>query len=332
MNVVKGCWVMVVLASSASALAEDKVAAESAFRAAKELEKAGKLAEACPLYEASYRADPQLGALLNLANCHELTGRTATAWVELRDATELATRRGDPRVEYTRKRLAALEPRLMKLRIEAPPGVTVERNGTDVTALVRQPLAVDPGTYRVRASAAGKLAWETSVAVEREGETVEVAVPELAPIASPPPASVPSPPPPVPAPAGTPVSRPRVAAPATAPPRPRARSLALAVGGVGVASAVVGLGFGVHARSQWQASRDPASCDVHNVCSPTGAAQVASARSSAAIATWAVGAGAALTVTAAVIWWTAPSERRRQVSVVPGVARDGASVSVFARF
>ena len=73
---------LTLLAMTSAALAEDKVAADAAFRAAKELEKAGKLVEACPLYETSYRNDPQLGALLNLANCHELTGRTATAWVE----------------------------------------------------------------------------------------------------------------------------------------------------------------------------------------------------------------------------------------------------------
>ena len=312
---------LTLVAMTSAAFAEDKVAADAAFRAAKELEKAGKLVEACPLYETSYRNDPQLGALLNLANCHELTGRTATAWVEYRDALELASRRGDPRVDYSNKRLAALEPRLSKLRIEAPAGVTVERNGTDVTALVRQDLAVDPGTYRVRASAPGKVAFEVTVAVKDEWRTTRVEVPELVAVAAPPaPAVVVVPPPVVTTPPVT-----RVHAP-----RSHRRAIAFAVGGAGLASTAVGLAFGLHARSQWSTSRD--NCDAHNVCNETGTTQIDSARSSATIATWTVGAGAAMLVTAAVIWWRAPSKREQRVSVVPSIDPHGASVNTFARF
>ena len=323
----KFSW-FVLIAMTSHAVAEDKVAAESAFRAAKELDKAGKLAEACPLYEVSFRADPQLGALLNLANCHEQTGRTATAWVEYRDAIELATRNGDRRVEYSKQHLAALEPRLMRLRIEAPHGVTIERNGTDVSALVKQDLVVDPGTYRVRATAVGKIAWETSVAVEREGETVRIEVPILAPVeAAPAPA-------PISAPAGVTAPTPVVTTP---PPKiehsSSRRMISFAVGGVGLATTAVGLGFGLHARNQWAASRDVTSCDAHNVCNATGTAQIASARSSASLATYALGAGVAILVTAGVIWWTAPrTEARRSLSVIPAVDPHGASVTAFARF
>lgn len=317
---------LTLLAMTSSAFAEDKVAADAAFRAAKELEKAGKLVEACPLYETSYRNDPQLGALLNLANCHELTGRTATAWVEYRDALELASRRGDPRVDYSTKRLAALEPRLSKLRIEAPAGVTVERNGTDVTALVRQDLAVDPGPYRVRASAPGKVAWETSVAVQQEGHTTRVEVPELVAVAAAAPAPKPAPVLVVPPPVVTTQPVTRVHA---APPSHR-RAIAFAVGSAGLASSAVGLAFGLHARSQWSASRD--NCDAHNVCNATGTTQIDSARGSATLATWTVGAGAAMLVTAAVIWWRAPSKREQRVSFVPSIDPRGASVSAFARF
>lgn len=317
-----------LVAMTSSAFAEDKVAAESAFRAAKELEKAGKLAEACPLYEASYRADPQLGALLNLANCHEQTGRVATAWVEYRDALELATRRGDSRVDYSKKRLAALEPRLSKLRIEAPAGVTVERNGTDVTALVRQDLVVDPGTYRVRATAPGKVAWETSIAVQQEGQTTRIVIPELVTAAADAPPPRPAPVVVIPSPVVTPQPATRVAAPPTS----HRRTFAFAVGSAGLATTAVGLGFGLDARGKWRSSRDPSSCDAQNVCNERGTAQIANARSSAAIATWAVSAGAAMLVTAGVIWWTAPSKREQRVSFVPSIDPHGASVSAFARF
>lgn len=319
---------LTLVALTSSAFAEDKVAAESAFRAAKEAEKAGKLAEACPLYEASYKADPQLGALLNLANCHELTGRTATAWVEYRDALEYATRRGDPRVDYAKKHLATLEPRLSKLRIEAPAGVVVERNGTDVTALVRQDLVVDPGTYRVRATAPGKVAWESSITVQQEGTTTKVEVPELVAIAAPAPPPKPS----VAEPPRVVVAPPVVQRQGRPAPTSHRRSIAFAVGSLGLASTAVGVGFGLHARGQWSASRDVTSCDAHNVCNDTGTAQIASARSSASIATWAVGAGAAMLVTAGVIWWSAPSKREQRVSIIPSLDPTSASVTAFARF
>jgi hypothetical protein len=114
-----------------------------------------------------------------------------------------------------------------------------------------------------------------------------------------------------------------------APPSHR-RAIAFAVGGAGLASTAVGLAFGLHARTQWSTSRD--NCDAHNVCNETGTTQIASARSSATIATWTVGAGAAMLVTAAVIWWRAPSKREQRVSVLPSIDPHGASVSAFARF
>lgn len=316
---------VLLVAMTSHAFAEDKVAADAAFRAAKELEKAGKLAEACPLYETSYRNDPQLGALLNVANCHELTGRTATAWVEYRDALELAVRRGDHRVDYTRKRLDTLEPKLMRLRIEAPVGVSVERNGTDVTALVRQDLAVDPGSYKVRATAAGKVAFETAVTVSREGETVRVDVPILADVVV---ETKPTPAPPV---VVTAPVKPVQVEPAAPAPSHR-KTIALVIGSVGLAAAGVGAGFGLHARSQWNASRDSTSCDAHNVCNDTGRAQIAAAKSSATTATWALGASAAMLVTAGVVYFTAPAKTERRVAIVPAVDRESASVTAFARF
>ncbi len=309
---------LLVLTLASPALAEDKVAAESAFRAAKELEKAGQLAEACPLYEASYRDDPQLGALLNLANCHEHLGRTATAWVEYSDALEIATRKGDNRADYARQRLAALEPRLSRLRIEAPTGVTVERNGTDVSPLLRQDLVVDPGTYVIRATQVGKEPWETTIQIAEPGHTVRIEVPELTAPAQP------APPPALPLVATAP-SLPREA------PAPRRRPiLALTLGTVGLGAAAVGLGFGAHARAQWATSRE--NCDEHNVCNEGGVEQIASARRAASVATWTTGAGVALLVAAGVAWLVSPSADESRVSIVPSVGPTGASISATARF
>lgn len=308
---------LLVLTLAPPALAEDKVAAESAFRAAKELEKAGNLADACPLYEASYRDDPQLGALLNLANCHEHLGRTATAWVEYSDALELATRKNDTRADYARQRLADLEPRLSRLRIDAPTGVTVERNGTDVSPLLHQDLVVDPGTYVIRATQPGKQTWETTIQIAEPGHTVRIEVPALTEPERPAP----------------PRAEPLVATPSPLreAPAPRRRPLlALTLGTVGLGAAAVGLGFGAHARAQWAASRE--NCDEHNVCNDTGVDQIAAARSAASVATWTTGVGVAVLVAAGVAWLVSPSADESRVSIVPSVGPTGASISATARF
>jgi hypothetical protein len=66
--------VLVLLGVAASAHADEAVA-EAAFREARRLAKEGRHAEACRQFEASYREAPALGALLNLAVCHQQIGR-----------------------------------------------------------------------------------------------------------------------------------------------------------------------------------------------------------------------------------------------------------------
>src|SRR5258708_14001136 len=90
--------IVALLAASGPARA-DETAATIAYDRAKQLADAGKYDEACPWFEKSYKADPQLGALLNLADCHEHVGKTATAWAEFRPAEEPARDRSDHRRE-----------------------------------------------------------------------------------------------------------------------------------------------------------------------------------------------------------------------------------------
>jgi hypothetical protein len=71
----------------------DQATAGAAYKQAEQLAKEGKWEEACPLYEASYHSDPQIGVLLHLADCHEHVGRTATAWSRSRVATAPAPTR-----------------------------------------------------------------------------------------------------------------------------------------------------------------------------------------------------------------------------------------------
>jgi len=299
------------------ARADDKAAAEALFENAKKLERAGDVARACPLFEASYHADPQLGVLLNLANCHEALGRIGVAWAEFREGIEMAARKHDPREDFARRRAAALEPHLMRLHVDvvATPGLVVRRGETDITALLAQDVVVDPGTYTIEASARGYRSWSTTVELHREGAVETVSVPALEPE-------------PVPV-AAAPVT----AAPVAVVHRERSalRTWALVTGAVGIGVGVTGLGVGAYAWSEWQGTRDPAVCDHSNICSPAGQAQIASARSHARTSTYLVAAGGATVAASLVMLWISPQATEHTV-VAPTLTDQMAGVSISGGF
>jgi hypothetical protein len=301
------------------ARADDKAAAEAMFVNAKKLERAGDVAGACPLFEASYRADPQLGVLLNLANCHEVIGRTGVAWAEFREGIEMAARKSDPREDFARRRATALEPRLMRLHVDvaATPGLVVRRGDADVTSLVAQDVVVDPGTYTIEASAPGHRTWTTTVELHREGGVETVRVPALEPD----PAAIVQPP----------LAPPRAVPAAVHRESSPLRTWALVVGGVGIGVIGTGLGVGAYAWSEWQGTRDPAVCDHSNICSPQGQAQIAAARSHARTSTYLVAAGGATVAASIVMLWLAPRSSEHAI-VMPMLDEHGAGVSISGSF
>jgi len=178
--------VIVAIASGGTARADDPIAA-TAFNQATELEKQGKWAEACPLYETSYHADPQIGVLLHLAICHEQIGRLASAWSEFTDAADLAHTRNDPREATARARASALAPKLAKLYL-APPskpiaGMVVRRDGVEITALVGTTMPIDPGNHEIVVSAPGYLDWTHEVTITGQTTTpIDIPMLQLAPV------------------------------------------------------------------------------------------------------------------------------------------------------
>jgi hypothetical protein len=224
---------------------DDRVAAESLFTNGRELMQAGKYQAACEKFEASRRLEPALGTTLNLANCYEKLGRTASAWAEFKSAAAEAQRLGDASRKATAlERAAALEPKLSRLWLQtADPSISVSRNGVPVDAgVLGNAIPVDPGTHQLEASAPGKVAWTNTVEVKGEGATVEIRIPPLADSED----------------AAT-----SAVAPADAPPPAMSaessstqRTVAWVSGGVGVAGVVTGSVFGLLASSSWSKAKD----------------------------------------------------------------------------
>ncbi len=243
----------------------------------------------------------QLGVRLNLADCHERQGRTATAWAEFREAASQADRRGDSRAAFARQRADGLAGKLTKLQISVSaanqlPGLSVRRDGTPVPGeAFGSPLPVDPGSHAIEVSAPGCLTWSTHIDIRKPGDTLTVEVPRLSPAASEP---------------GKPVA---IRSPApreeldSSDARHHRHVLGLAVGAGGVVALGVGVALGLEARSKWHSVG--AHCDPNDVCDAQGVSTNHDARLFGNIGTVVGGVGAAAIIAGGVLYLTAPSAR-----------------------
>ncbi|HTL34349.1 MAG TPA: PEGA domain-containing protein [Kofleriaceae bacterium] len=161
----------------------DEATGKITYDQAEALRKQGKWAEACPLYEASYKADPLLGVLLHLADCHEHVGMVASAWLEFTDAIDLAKSKKDSREASAKKHADTLAPKVSRLHLKAPatavPGMMVTRDGKDITVLVGTDMPIDPGDHQIVVSAPGYKEWKTKITMASPGATVPLEIPAL---------------------------------------------------------------------------------------------------------------------------------------------------------
>jgi hypothetical protein len=149
--------------------------------------KARDFQKACPLIEKSIQVAPAMAAQFRLAECLEKLGRTASAWRHYREVLAAATAAGKTeRATFARDRIAALEPKLTRIRLVVPDEVAklerfeIEKNGEKVPAdQWNVEIPVDPGEQRVSARAAGHEPWSIRLEVKREGETATLSVPLL---------------------------------------------------------------------------------------------------------------------------------------------------------
>jgi hypothetical protein len=323
----------------------DLAMAEALFQEGRKLVDQKRFAEACPKFAESQRLDPGIGTLLNLASCHELEGRTATAWTEFTQAVGLAEREGrSDAQQFARTHLAALTPKLPKVVIQVPsesdlPGLEVSLDG-QVLGRPAFGLAspIDPGAHVVAAVAPGKKSWKSDVsfgAAEQKTVTVpalEVEPPQGAGLAAPwqdagsavPYGSFASVTPPVDA--GPAAVEPPIAPPVRATSDAHAgqsqRAAGLVIGGAGLIAVGAGVVLGFMAKSKFDESADHCSA---NLCDLAGLSIRDSAVTKGQVATAVFAFGAGTAVAGAVLWFTAPTYsqasrggRSARVGVTPG--------------
>lgn len=179
--------VLLVLVLSGRARAQGVADAERLFEDGRKLLAAGRVAEACDAFDASYRADANLSTLMNLASCRKQNGQLATAWGHFVTASHQAAGRADRAKLLARAAAesAELEAKLSTLTILVPAasrieGLVVTRNGVAVDpGTWDRVLPVDGGTYRVECTAPGHTTWSTSTDVRGERDHAVVNVPRL---------------------------------------------------------------------------------------------------------------------------------------------------------
>lgn len=296
----------------AAAQSADKSAAVALYDEAERLASAGSFKEACPKYAESNRLDPQLGALMHLADCYEKAAQLASAWASFRDAAEIAGTRGDPRVDIATSRAAALEPRLSRLAVVVPPeaaapGLEVKRDGVIVSSgMWGSSIPVDIGEHVVEATAAGKVAWKGTVTVTAEGSNDSISVPVLADVAKPAEAA------------------PKGAVSDTVPAAETGgfRSMQRVLGWSAVGAGAVGLGVGVlfELKKSSKVSDRDAICPTGKGCTVAEAASISDltdqARGAATIGMVGLVAGSVLAAGGLALVFTAPHQEQ-SVAVAP---------------
>ena len=321
-------------ASAADATHQDLAAAEALFHQGSALLNAGRYAEACPMLEAARRLVRGIGVTLYLGECYERTGRLAGAWAQFDEARALAEAQHDRRAAIARDRAQQLWSRLPRLTVvvaATSPGLQITDDGVPLdTAAYTVERPVEPRVHHLRAETPGRPAWEASVNVPSAPGTVRVEVPTPE---QPPPALTPA----LPAnvrPASLAVDSVATAPPAESPAgRPSGQRVAgIALFGAGAVGLAAGTFFGLEAKARQDASNSGGHCLPDDHCDATGLHDRSIALTDATISTVGLVGGLACAAGGAVLYLTAPDDRRPPMALTAQPRAGGGSVLLEGRW
>lgn len=330
----------------AEASAAQKAAAESLFDDAVKAMKSARYADACPKLEESERIDPGIGTLLYLGECYEKTGRTASAWATFREAASSAQAKGEiERARIATNRADRLQPGLSKLTVTVAPetlqlgGLRVTRDNVAIEgSLFGIAIPVDPGKYRVAASADGYEPYQAEIELSANADQKTLQIPALKPLPKPAPGSSP---PSSSAALGAansgvnqPINPDTNAAHESGPNDSGigpARSAAFVSGALGIVGLGVGSYFGVRAISK---NSDAESyCPRGDQCDDQRGVDLTNQAKHAAVASnIAIGVGAAFVVAGVVLYLTSEPARSARLELHPMLGRDVAGLGLGGAF
>lgn len=275
------------------------------FEKGRKLAREGHCDEAVDIFLQSLRHAEGVGPLLNLGNCYESLGKTASAHRYFRRAEEVASARQDAkRRDEAAQRATALEKEMASIVVHLPPSlrsptVEVRLDGEPLPeAQLEKPTPVDPGAHEIKITDPPEARQQTALTVAR-GEHAEW----TATVSAPPPVLAEASPPQSPAP---PAEEKR--------PSSAQRTVAFVTGGVGLGALAASAIFGVISLSAH--SSVIGRCPTYPTCSPDNRAELedmnGNAKTAGNVATVNLVGGAVLLATAVVLLVTAPESADRR--------------------
>lgn len=150
--------VVAAMSANAAAQAPDKKLADTLFKEGRAAFDKGDFATACPKFEASLKADPATGTLLNLAVCESRQGKLTSAHRRLKELIP-RLQPNDERLAFAQDLVQKLEAQIPQLTLTLAPGAppdTRVRLGDGAPLATGTALSLDPGAYKLTITAANR--------------------------------------------------------------------------------------------------------------------------------------------------------------------------------
>lgn len=175
---------------SSVAYADDEAKARDLFIKGRNLAKDGRCAEALAPFQESLKYAEGVGTLLNLGNCYETLGKTASAHRSFLRASDVASKNDDKRAAEAKERAKSIEKDVSSLLVHVP--INMKSNAevrVDGEIWPKErwdvPWPIDPGVHDIEVIAPPRPKQTDSLTVKPHGDKVDWAVVSKDPATSP---------------------------------------------------------------------------------------------------------------------------------------------------